>query len=81
MRRADQRLAAALDAAGARPLVGRAGVLEHHPQELRRVDLAALKAASDNKAQRAVKFTFANSQKVVFCGYIGCTLLPVVKCP
>lgn len=38
--------------------------------------LVALKAAADNKAQRAVKFTFANDYKVVFTGYIGCTLLP-----
>jgi hypothetical protein len=38
--------------------------------------LVALKAASDNKAKRAVKFTFANGQKVLFCGYVGCTLLP-----
>lgn len=38
--------------------------------------LIALKAASDAKAQRAVRFTFANSAKVVFLGYIGATLLP-----
>lgn len=38
--------------------------------------LLALKAASDNQAQRAVKFTFAGGQIVVFNGYIGCTLLP-----
>lgn len=39
--------------------------------------LVALKAASDNKAKRAVRFTFANSQKLLFTGYIGCTLLAV----
>lgn len=39
--------------------------------------LAALKSASDNKAQRCVRFTFANGAKVVFNGYIGATLLPV----
>lgn len=39
--------------------------------------LAAFKNASDNQALRAVRFTFANGQKVVFNGYIGATLLPV----
>lgn len=38
--------------------------------------LIALKAASDNQAQRAVLFTFANGQKVVFNGYIGASALP-----
>jgi len=38
--------------------------------------LIALKTASDAQAQRAVKFTFANAQKLVFNGYIGATLLP-----
>lgn len=38
--------------------------------------LVALKAASDNQAQRAVRFTFAGGQKVLFNGYIGATLLP-----
>jgi len=38
--------------------------------------LIALKAASDNKAQRCVRFTFANAQKLVFNGYIGTTLSP-----
>jgi len=38
--------------------------------------LVAFKAASDAQAQRAVRFTFANGQKVVFNGYIGATLLP-----
>jgi len=38
--------------------------------------MLALKAASDNKAQRAVRFTFANAQKLVFNGYIGTTLSP-----
>lgn len=39
--------------------------------------LIAMKAASDNQALRAVRFTFANGQKVVFNGYIGATLLPI----
>ena len=39
--------------------------------------LLALKSASDNQAQRAIRITFANGQKLVFTGYIGCTLLPV----
>lgn len=38
--------------------------------------LIALKAASDNQAQRAIRFTFATGHKVLFNGYIGCTLLP-----
>ena len=38
--------------------------------------LIAMKLASDNQAQRAVRFTFAGGQKVVFNGYIGATLLP-----
>jgi len=38
--------------------------------------LIALKAASDNQAQRAVRFTFANGQKVVFNGYVGASGLP-----
>lgn len=38
--------------------------------------LVALKAASDSQAERAVRFTFANGQKLYFNGYIGCTLLP-----
>lgn len=38
--------------------------------------LIALKVASDNQAQRAMRFTFASGQKVVFNGYIGATLLP-----
>ncbi len=37
---------------------------------------AALKAASDNKAKRGIRLTFANGQKVVFTGYIGFTGLP-----
>lgn len=43
--------------------------------------LTALKEASDNKAQRAVRITFANGQKVVFNGYVGATLLPVGSAP
>jgi hypothetical protein len=38
--------------------------------------LIALKAASDAQAMRAVRFTFANGQKLVFTGYIGASLLP-----
>lgn len=38
--------------------------------------LIALKSASDNKVQRAVRFTFSNGQKVLFTGYVGATLLP-----
>lgn len=38
--------------------------------------LVALKAASDAQAKRAVRFTFANGQKLYFTGYIGATLLP-----
>ena len=38
--------------------------------------LLALKAASDAQAQKAIRFTFANGQKVVFNGYVGATLLP-----
>lgn len=38
--------------------------------------LAALKAASDNQAQRAVRFSFSGGQKVLFNGYVGCTFLP-----
>jgi len=38
--------------------------------------LIAMKAASDTQAQLAVRFTFANSQKLVFSGYIGASLLP-----
>lgn len=38
--------------------------------------LIALKVASDSKAQKAVRFTFATVQKFAFLGYIGATLLP-----
>lgn len=38
--------------------------------------LTAMKSASDNQAQRCVRFTFSGGQKVVFNGYIGATLLP-----
>lgn len=38
--------------------------------------LVALKAASDSKATRAIRFTFANGQKFLFVGYVGCTLAP-----
>lgn len=39
--------------------------------------LVALKQAADAKAKRCVRLTFANSQKVLFSGYVGATLLPV----
>lgn len=38
--------------------------------------LTAMKTASDNKAERAFKFTMANGQIMVFNGYVGATLLP-----
>jgi hypothetical protein len=38
--------------------------------------LIALKSASDNQAKRAFRLTFQNGQKVVFQGYVGCTLAP-----
>lgn len=38
--------------------------------------LIAMKLASDNQAQRCIRFTFSGSQKVLFNGYIGATLLP-----
>lgn len=38
--------------------------------------LVALKAASDAKTQRAVRFTFADGTKWLFSGYVGCTLAP-----
>lgn len=38
--------------------------------------LLALKAASDSQAKRAIRFTFANGQKIVFTGYIGASMLP-----
>lgn len=38
--------------------------------------LIALKAASDAKAQRAVRVTFADGAKFLFYGYIGATLIP-----
>jgi hypothetical protein len=38
--------------------------------------LVALKSASDSQAKRAVRITFANSQKLVFTGYIGASLIP-----
>jgi len=39
--------------------------------------LIALTEASDTQGQRAVRFSFANGQKLVFNGYVGATLLPV----
>lgn len=38
--------------------------------------LIALKAASDSKAQRAIRITFANGYKYLCTGYVGCTLAP-----
>ena len=38
--------------------------------------LAALKSASDNQAQRAIRLTFPNGFKLLGTGYIGCSLLP-----
>lgn len=38
--------------------------------------LIALKAASDAKAQKAVRITFANGYKYLVTGYVGCTLSP-----
>jgi hypothetical protein len=38
--------------------------------------LVALKSASDAQAQRAILFSFSNSQKFVFNGYVGCSLSP-----
>jgi len=43
--------------------------------------LAALKTVSDNKARRAVKMTFANGQKLLGNGYVGCTMLPTGNAP
>lgn len=38
--------------------------------------LAALKQASDNQAQRCIKFRFAGGEIVTFTSYIGLTMLP-----
>lgn len=38
--------------------------------------LVALEEASRLKATRAVRVTFSNGQKVLFNGYVGCTLQP-----
>ncbi len=38
--------------------------------------LLALKAASDAKAKRAIRFTFSDGTKFLFVGYVGCTLIP-----
>lgn len=38
--------------------------------------LIALKAASDAKAKRAMRITFANGYKYLCNGYVGCTLSP-----
>lgn len=38
--------------------------------------LLALKSASQSKAQRCVRFSFADGRKFLFNGYVGCTLFP-----
>ena len=38
--------------------------------------LIALKSASDAKALRAIRITFANGYKYMMTGYVGCTLSP-----
>lgn len=38
--------------------------------------LAALAMASDNQAQLAMLFGFANGRKIAFTGYVGCNLIP-----
>ena len=43
--------------------------------------LIALKLASDNKAERCIRITFSNGQKVLFNGFVGATLLPVGSAP
>lgn len=39
--------------------------------------LIALKAASDQAAKRAIRFTFADGARLVFNAYVSCTLLPI----
>lgn len=39
--------------------------------------LIAMKAASDVQAQRAFLFTFASGTKMLFNGYVGCSMVPV----
>lgn len=43
--------------------------------------LIALEAASRAKTTRAVRITFSNGQKVLFNGYVGCTLVPTGTAP
>ncbi len=38
--------------------------------------LIAMNSASDNKAQKCFRFTFSDGQIMVFCGYVGASLLP-----
>jgi len=38
--------------------------------------LIALKAASDNQAQKAMHFAFATGHRMVFLGYVGASLIP-----
>ena len=38
--------------------------------------LIAMKAAADEKTERAFRFTFSNGQIMLFNGYVGATLLP-----
>lgn len=39
--------------------------------------LVALKAASEQQAERAIRFAFATGHKIAFLGYVACTMLPV----
>lgn len=48
----------------------------NHVWDVSDAGLVALKQASDTKGQRCMRFTFANGQKLLFNGYVGCTLLP-----
>jgi len=43
--------------------------------------LVALKYASDNKLKRCIRMTFANGQKFLFNGYVGCNLMPGGSAP
>lgn len=43
--------------------------------------LVALQGISDNKARVAFRITFANGQKLLGNGYVGCTLLPTGSAP
>jgi hypothetical protein len=47
-----------------------------HIWDVANAALIAMKLASDQKAQRAFRFTFANGAIMVFNGYCGATLIP-----